>query len=160
MKTAQRKKKKQAHAWIAKVWFFPAACESPKTGGLMFARREWERNDQAPSMSSVPKAVSRAAQLVQQWPDGTKRLKHVNLRHSQPIGQSGQAPSETKPREKGSRRSGVDQTSFGAMDLRWRIFGGSGAVLVTTVKDVEGWKIHQHGCMRLSKELLQMKPND
>ena len=34
------------------------------------------------------------------------------------------------------------------------------AVLVTTVKDVEGWKIYRHGCMRLNKELLQMKPND
>ena len=34
------------------------------------------------------------------------------------------------------------------------------AVFVTNVKDVEGWKIHRHGCMRLSKELLQMKPND
>ena len=27
------------------------------------------------------------------------------------------------------------------------------------VKDVEGWKIYRHGCMRLNKELLQMKPN-
>ena len=34
------------------------------------------------------------------------------------------------------------------------------AVFVTTVKDVEGWKIHPHGCMRPNKELLQMKPND
>ena len=33
------------------------------------------------------------------------------------------------------------------------------AVFVTTVTDVGGWKIHQHGCMRLNKELLQMKPN-
>ena len=89
----------------------------------MFARREWERSDQAPSMSSVPKALSRAAHLMHQRSDGTKRLKHVNLRHSQPIGLSGQAP-----RQKLSRRSGVDQTSFGAMDLRWRIFGGSGHV--------------------------------
>ena len=31
---------------------------------------------------------------------------------------------------------------------------------VTTVKDVEGWKIYRHGCLRLNKELLQMKPND
>ena len=34
------------------------------------------------------------------------------------------------------------------------------ADFVTTVKDVEGWKIQRHGCMRLSKGLLQMQPND
>ena len=57
--------------------FFPAACQSPKSGGLMFARREWERNDLAPSMTSVPKALSRAAHLMQQWPDGTKHSRRV-----------------------------------------------------------------------------------
>ena len=34
------------------------------------------------------------------------------------------------------------------------------AVFVTIVRDVEGWKIYRHGCTRLNKELLQMKPND
>ena len=34
-------------------------------------------NDLAPSMSSVLEALSRAAHLMQQWPDGTKRLRSV-----------------------------------------------------------------------------------
>ena len=41
--------------------------------------------------------------------------------------------------------------------LRTRV---TAAVLVTTVKNVEGWKIDRHGCMRLNKELLRMQPND
>ena len=32
----------------------------------MFARRQWERNDLALLVSSVPKALSRAAHLLQQ----------------------------------------------------------------------------------------------
>ena len=35
--------------------FCPRSCQSPKSGGLMFARRQWERNDLALLMSSVPK---------------------------------------------------------------------------------------------------------
>ena len=65
MKTAQRRRKKQAHAWITNLLCFPTSCQSPKRWGLMFARRPWERNDLAPSMSSVPKALSRAAHLMQ-----------------------------------------------------------------------------------------------
>ena len=59
-------------------------------------------------------------------------------------------------KEKISRPLGRSGVRFGKR-LRTLV---TAAVLVTTVKDVEGWKIHQHGCMRLSKELLQMKPND
>ena len=77
-KTAQRRKKKQAHAWSTKfVVFSLHHVRVKKSGGLMFARRQWERKTLAPSMSSVPKALSRAAHLMQQWPDGTKHSRRV-----------------------------------------------------------------------------------
>ena len=45
--------------------FFPTSCQSSKRCGLMFARRQWERIDLAPSMSSVSKALSRAIHSMQ-----------------------------------------------------------------------------------------------
>ena len=62
MKTAQRRIKKQAHARSTKfVVFSNIMSESQKVCGLIFARRQWERHDLALLMSSVPKALSRAA---------------------------------------------------------------------------------------------------
>ena len=66
MRTVQRRKKKQAHAWSTKFVVFSYIMSESKECGLMFARMQWERNDLAPSMSSVPKALSRAAHLMQQ----------------------------------------------------------------------------------------------
>ena len=45
--------------------FFPTSCQGPKRCGVMFARRQWERNDLALLMTSVRKAPSRAAHLMQ-----------------------------------------------------------------------------------------------
>ena len=65
MKTAKRRTKKQAHAWSTKFVVVSCIMSESEEGGLMFARRQWERNDLALLMSSVPKALSRAAHLMQ-----------------------------------------------------------------------------------------------
>ena len=75
-KTAQRRKKEQAHAWSTKFVVFSYIMSESKEVWFDF-RPKAVGNDLAPSMSSVPKALSRAAHLMQQSPDGTKHSRRV-----------------------------------------------------------------------------------
>ena len=70
-----RRKKRQArgphdHTRSTRLFFLPAcqANPSPKSGGLMSARRDWDGNCHAGSMRSF---------LMQRRPDGTKRSRRV-----------------------------------------------------------------------------------
>ena len=51
----------------------------------MFTRREWESEGHARSMCTLLRAPSEAAHPMQPRPDGTKRSRHVQLRHSRPF---------------------------------------------------------------------------
>ena len=58
------------------LWFF--SCIMSESEEWWFdVRPKAVGNDLAPSMSSVLKALSRAAHLMQQWPDGTKHSRRV-----------------------------------------------------------------------------------
>ena len=59
------------------LFFFLHHVRVKKSGGLMFARRQKERIDLALLVSSDLKSLSRAAHLMQQWPDGTKHSRRV-----------------------------------------------------------------------------------
>ena len=75
-KTPQRRKKKQAHAWSTKFVVF-SYIMSESEERWFDVRPKAVGNDLAPSMSSVLEALSRAAHLVQHWPDGTKHSRRV-----------------------------------------------------------------------------------
>ena len=75
-KTPQRRKKKQAHAWSTKFVVFSYIMSESKERWFD-VRPKAVGNDLALLMSSVPKALSRAAHLVQHWPDGTNHSRRV-----------------------------------------------------------------------------------
>ena len=79
-----RRKKREArgpheHTRSTRLFFLPAcqANPSPKSGGLMSARRDWDGNGHAGSMRSFLRVPSQAAHPMQRRPDGTKRSRRV-----------------------------------------------------------------------------------
>ena len=78
MKTVQRRKRKQAHAWSTKFVVFSHIMSESEEVSFDVRPNAVGKKRPCPSMrGSVPKAPSRAAHLMQQWPDGTKHSRRV-----------------------------------------------------------------------------------
>ena len=119
MKTAQRSKKKQAHAWGTKfVVFSSIMAESEEWWFDVRSKAEGKKRPcpVGELCSEISESSSALEAMTARWYEAfEKRVAASQSTHQS----EWTSPPETKPRQKGSRRSGVDQTRERGIHCSW-----------------------------------------